>query len=158
MGTENRHNESMSDESEQAFSKEEDVIQLLRFIFRHGYSDLPSVILPDKSAEERESAIQSLHEQARTNVVDKPTVVDWLQSGLFTDENSNVSLAMLFIEWYEQHSPMSRTQANGECNFRYSISNITDPCNLITLYSNIILKCSYRVLKFLSSLILYLTQ
>ncbi|EZA54846.1 hypothetical protein DMN91_006877 [Ooceraea biroi] len=116
MEREDKHQENTAADESQPFSKENDFIALLKTIFRRGYPDLPSDILPGKSAEERQFAIKLLHEQAKRVLEIKPTLVNWLQSGLFVDEEFNVPLALLLIEWYEQHP--TPYQENGECNFR----------------------------------------
>jgi len=116
MESNSEHENIVADENKPS-NNDDDMIALLNAIFTHGSLDLPPGILPYKSAEERQSVIKSICEQIK-DIKDRPTIINWLQSGLYMNEELNVPLALLLIGWYEQHP----SQQDEECNFRYVIS------------------------------------
>jgi len=117
MEQDSEHDENIVAEENKSSSQDADIIALLNAIFTHGSLDLPPGELPYKSVEERQSVIKSICEQIK-NIKDKPMIVNWLQSGLFMNEELNIPLALLLIGWYEQH-PLQKDE---ECNFRYAMS------------------------------------
>lgn len=124
MEMRNNHNKALTkDKNMSPLSKKEDMIMLLNALFKHGYSNLPSSILPNMSEEERHSALQSILEQTKSAVNKKSSIIDWLNSGIFDNDEYSVSLALLLIGLYEQY-PLSE-QRNEECNFRYDIKKIS---------------------------------
>jgi hypothetical protein len=116
MEQDSEHDENIVAEENKSSSQDDNIIALLNAIFTHGSLDLPSDVLPYKSVEERQSVIKSICEQIK-NIEDKPMIVNWLESGLFMNEELNIPLALLLIGWYEQHP----SQKDEECNFRYAI-------------------------------------
>lgn len=98
------------------FGNKKDTIMILNALFRHGRWDLPFNIIPNMSMNEYHSKMDSALKVTEIAVKDKPSIVDWLRSGLFEENECNVSLALLFIAWYEQHP--SPDQEDVECNFR----------------------------------------
>lgn len=117
---ETRHNHKKpitKDTNEFSFNKEEDLIMLLNAIFKCGYSNLPSTILPNMSEEERHSALQSALEKAKIAIDKKPSVIEWLNSSIFDNDEYNIPMALLLIGLYEL-CPLCE-QRNEKCNFRY---------------------------------------
>jgi len=98
------------------FSRKEDMIALLKALFKHGYSELPFDILPGMTTEEQEAAISAAFQRVKNAVKDRPLIVNWLHSKLFEDNDYKVPLALLFIELYEER--LSLDQQKAECNFR----------------------------------------
>lgn len=120
METRHIHNKIITkDKKEFSFSKEEDLIMLLNAIFKYGYSNFPSIILPDMSKEERHSAIHSALKEAKIAIDKKPSIIEWLNSGIFDNDGYNVPLALLLIGLYEM-CPLCE-QKSEKCNFRYGI-------------------------------------
>ncbi|XP_019883559.1 uncharacterized protein LOC105252306 [Camponotus floridanus] len=117
METRHKHNKPITkDTNEFSFSKEEDLIMLLNAIFKYGYSNLPSTILPNMSEEERHSALQSALEKAKIAIDKKPSVIEWLNSSIFDNDEYNIPMALLLIGLYEL-CPLCE-QRNEKCNFR----------------------------------------
>lgn len=124
MEMHNNHNKVLTkDKNVSSLSKKEDMIMLLNALFKYGYSNLPSSILPNMSEEERYSALQSILEQTKIAVKKKSSIIDWLNSGIFDNDEYSVPMALLLIGLYEQY-PLSE-QRNEECNFRYDIKKIS---------------------------------
>ncbi|KAM0728281.1 hypothetical protein ACS0PU_005750 [Formica fusca] len=134
MEMHSNHNKAITkDKNEPPFGKTEDMIALLNALFKYGYSNLPSSILPNMSKEERHSALQSTLEQAKIAVNKKSSIIDWLNSDIFGNDEYGIPLALLLIGLYEQYP--SSEQRNKECNFReiyfflYKMTtNQTAPC------------------------------
>lgn len=123
MEMRSNHNKAITkDKDEPPFGKREDMIALLNALFKYGYSNLPSSILPNMSKEERHSALQSTLEQAKIAVNKKSSIIDWLNSDIFGNDEYGIPLALLLIGLYEQYP--SSEQRNKECNFRYDIEKI----------------------------------
>lgn len=101
-----------------SFSNKEDMILLLKALFKYGYSELSPILLPDMSKEACYFAIQSAFERVKIPTNKKPSIIDWLNSGIFDKDECNIPLALLFISLYEQ--PLSK-QENQECDFRYDL-------------------------------------
>ncbi|KAL0129305.1 hypothetical protein PUN28_004183 [Cardiocondyla obscurior] len=76
---------------------------ILNAIFRYG-QDIPYNIIP--GVKEFHSKIDSSLKQMKNAVENKPTLVDWLKSDLFEENEYNIPLALLFIAWYEQNSSL----------------------------------------------------
>lgn len=104
-------------EEELPFDNKENTIMILNALFRYGRRDLPFNIIPDMSKKEYHSKMDSALRLTETAVKNKPSLVDWLRSGLFEENEYNVPLALLFIAFYEQHP--SPDQKDMECDFRY---------------------------------------
>lgn len=134
METRQNHSEAITKENnEPPFSKKEDMIVLMNALFKYGYSNLPSTILPDMSKEERHSELQLALERSKIALNKKPSIIDWLNSGIFGDDEYNIPLALLLIGLYEQY-PLSEERKE-ESNFReiylflYKMTaNQTTPC------------------------------
>lgn len=109
-------------EEELPFDNKENTIMILNALFRYGRRDLPFNIIPGMSKKEYHSKMDSALKLAETAVKNKPSLVDWLRSGLFEENECNVPLALLFIAFYEQHP--SSDQKDMECDFRYDIESI----------------------------------
>ncbi|KAL6424037.1 hypothetical protein ACFW04_009738 [Cataglyphis niger] len=129
----NNHNKVLTKDKNVSSLNKEYMITLLNALFKYGYSNLPSSILPNMSEEERYSALQSILEQTKNAVEKKSSIIDWLNSGIFDNDEYSVPLALLLIGLYEQY-PLSE-QRNEECNFReiylflYKMTtNQTAPC------------------------------
>lgn len=114
------------------FGNKENTIMILNALFRHGRQDLPFNVIP--GMKEYYSKMDSALKLTEIVVKDKPSIVDWLRSGLFEENECNVPLALLFIAWYEQYP--SSDQENVECNFRYNIGSIKKVffTNLLYMY------------------------
>lgn len=109
------------------------MITLLNAFFKYGYSDIPSTVLPAMSDEERHAAIQSAFEQAKLTFSNKPSIIDWLNSDIFSKDDYTIPLALLLIALYEHH-PLSE-ERDEDYNFReiylflYKMTtNQTPPC------------------------------
>ncbi|XP_070172591.1 uncharacterized protein [Polyergus mexicanus] len=127
----NHNKATTKDKNEPPFVKKEDMIALLNALFKYGYSNLPSSILPNMSKEERHSALQSILEEAKIAVNKKSSIIDWLNSDIFGNDEYGIPLALLLIGFYEQYP----SERNKECNFReiyfflYKMTtNQTAPC------------------------------
>lgn len=114
------NNDRKMKEEKFPFGNKENTIMILNALFRHGRQDLPFNIIP--GLKEYHSKMDSALKLTEIAVKDKPSIVDWLRSGLFEENECNVPLALLFIAWYEQYP--SSDQENIECNFRYDIGSI----------------------------------
>ncbi|XP_019697391.1 uncharacterized protein LOC105184012 isoform X1 [Harpegnathos saltator] len=93
--------------------KKEDQILLLRSLFKYGYPNFPleSFSVP---REEIQKVLKIRLDELRIIFQDTPSLVHWVHGGLFKS-NESIPMALLFIEWYEQH-PFH--QDNAECDFR----------------------------------------
>ncbi|XP_071648925.1 uncharacterized protein [Temnothorax longispinosus] len=100
------------------FGDKENTIMILNALFRHGCQDLPFNVIPGMSMKEYHSKMESALELTETAVKNKPSIVDWLRSGLFEEDECNVPLALLFIALYEQHPSPEDDREDVECNFR----------------------------------------
>lgn len=124
METRHIHNKTITkDKKEFSFSKEEDLIMLLNAIFKYGYSDFSSIVMPDMSKEERLSVIESALKEAKIAIDKKPSIIEWLNSGIFENDESNIPLALLLIGLYEICSLCE--QKSEKCNFRYGTEKKT---------------------------------
>lgn len=112
----NDNNDDDKTKEELPFGNKENTITVLNALFRHGRRDLPFSIIP--SMREYYSKIDSALKLTEIAVKDKASIVHWLRSGLFEENECNVPLALLFIAWYEQY-PSSDQENAMECNFRY---------------------------------------
>lgn len=106
-------------EGELFFGSKENTIMILNALFQHGHRDLPYNIIPGMSMKEYHSKMDSALKLSESAVENKPSIIAWLRSGLFEDNDGHVPLALLFIAWYEQR--LSPDQEDVECNFRYDI-------------------------------------
>lgn len=101
------------------FKTAEQQVELIKALFNHGYDGFSLNSLSGIPAEALELAINETREQLETFYRNKPSITSWLSSALFKD-CPTLPLALLFIEWYDQHPSNSTTR---ECNFRYVYSN-----------------------------------
>lgn len=97
------------------FKKREDQIMLLKALFKYGYPNLSFESFPLMSPEAVNEAIKITLEKLHNVFQNIPSLVHWLHGELFKNVES-IPMALLFIEWYEQHPSH---QNNTECNFRY---------------------------------------
>jgi len=116
---EENDNDDKTTEDEFVFGNRENTIDILNALFRYGRQDLPFNI-SGMSMMECQSKMDSALKLAETNFKSKPSIVDWIRSGLFEENECNVPLALLFIALYEH--PFN--QENAECDFRYDVENI----------------------------------
>jgi hypothetical protein len=117
METEDDHNKATTkNKNKSPFSKKEDMIALLNALFKYGYSNLSPAILPDMSKEQCHFAVQLAFKRAKIAINKKPSIIDWLNSGIFGNDECNIPLALLLIGLYEQY-PLSEHN-NVECDFR----------------------------------------
>lgn len=103
-------------ENELPFGSNENMIAVMNELLRHGRQDLPFNMFPGLSTTECQSKVEQALRLAHLDVGDKPTLVDWIRSGLFEENECNVSLALLFIALYEQHPLLH--EKNVECDYR----------------------------------------
>lgn len=115
MEKNNSHDNDTKMEKELPFGTKENMVMILNSLFRHGRRDLLSDIISGMSKEEYDSKMDSAFKLLETAVEDRPSIVEWLHSGLFKENEYNVPLALLFIALYEHPSP---NQENVECDFR----------------------------------------
>lgn len=99
------------------FDNKENQIMLLKALFKYGYSNFPLEAFPSMSTEEVDEAIRVTLKKLHAIFKNTPSLIHWLHGGLF-DSTESVPMALLFIEWYEQHPSQ---EDNPECNFRYYI-------------------------------------
>ncbi|XP_014471738.1 PREDICTED: uncharacterized protein LOC106742895 [Dinoponera quadriceps] len=95
------------------FSKKEEQMKLLKILFKYGYplETFPNMMSAEKFEEDIKITLEKLHIIFK----EMPSLVHWLQSKLFENTES-VPMALLFIEWYEQH-PLHKNN-HAECNYR----------------------------------------
>lgn len=108
-------NEILIESHKLPFKKKEDQIMLLKALFKYGYPNLSFESFPLMSPEALNETIKITLEKLGNVFQNIPSLVHWLHGGLFKNAES-VPMALLFIEWYEQHPSH---QDNTECNFRY---------------------------------------
>ncbi|XP_011874468.1 PREDICTED: uncharacterized protein LOC105565681 [Vollenhovia emeryi] len=92
-------------------------IMLLNALFRHGRRDLPFNVIPDRTAQECSSEMDSVLKLTKDLAENKPSLVDWLHSGLFQQDEYNVPLALFLIALYEQRLQPDQKD-DIECDFR----------------------------------------
>lgn len=115
--TENNEDVTKS-EVNSPFSHKEEMIVLLKTLFKQKeYSDSSFDILPGMSTEEQHAAIASTFQRVKNAVKDRPSIVNWLHSKLFEDNDFLVPMALLFIELYEEHSSPDQ-EKRSKCDFR----------------------------------------
>ncbi|XP_077279559.1 uncharacterized protein LOC143906988 isoform X2 [Temnothorax americanus] len=114
----NDGNDGKPKEEELPFGDKENTITILNALFRHGCQDLPFNVIPGTSMSMKDyhSKMDSALKLTETAVENKPSIVDWLRSGLFEEDERNVPLALLFVALYEQRPSPDREDV--ECNFR----------------------------------------
>lgn len=93
----------------------DDQIRLLKILFRYGYPDFPLNSFPNIPVEKVHEAMKAMLDKLHVLFKSTPSLVHWLHGGLFRNTES-IPMALLFIEWYEQHPSQEDDQ---ECNFRY---------------------------------------
>lgn len=112
---------------------EKDKWKLLRALKKYGYEDLENIYkeFPCKTEGAVKMKINKLHRSAeRCNLKKKESQLDaWIDSGLFSDTDDSIPLALKFISLFEKHpSPYD----SAGCDFRY-LSN-TSNYNSLYLY------------------------
>lgn len=140
MSDEAKNIETQADENNvttketiQLFNNKEYTIALLRNILKHGYSDLLFSAFSGISIKEIHAAIKKISDDTQVTMKDRPSIIHWLRCGLFESTETCVPLALLFIEWYEQHPSNLESE---ECNFRYilSFTNFFNYCIIVKYF------------------------
>lgn len=96
------------------FNKKKDKLALLRALFKHGYPDYSIDIFPNLSEKDQDSCLVKVLKYTKTLFKNKPSIIDFIRSGMFQENDCNVPLMLLLIALYE--TPCD--EKNADCDFK----------------------------------------